>query len=503
MSLDLAGIDHNCNVVRRQMEDEFRNLSPIFLVHKSGERERTLLEKRNMILAKPFGRKIYDYLTMTKETDQDSSLFLGTIINQGKLMGLRMKRQYSAIFFINADDFYHDENAKHYLYHLAWHALHAVEEINAKYAKTDFPQTDLIKPPSGRLERAKNNLMADIFGAVMMETQGHKDYIKHLAKKRSAEALKATPHLFPEIHPYPIAYEASKLVYGDLKFNIDNKSKLIKQVMDLSSEVSLTYGDDSIQQWLDFARPAQEMAWQGYSEDKILGHAIYTSKETFVRALAYQIAELVDIEPDSASDLNSYNPYNTYEHNARVHKVSCDETGQRLANIAVLQGNAEMLYLEAERQNEKLLEGKGCGWCAHALSGTAKRFEQMMTTQDTISADHVFEIFQTALSKTSWDDLRKLSTYLHQLHRKDNEINYNTLAALSAKMKLPEHLQDYFRLCANKAPKQAAHDKDHITDMEPRKGGVEQYMKDPNLVKREIKALDKDAPNASSYSSDE
>lgn len=146
MSLDLAGIDHNCNVVRRQMEEEFRHISPIFLVHKSGERSRTLVEKRNIILAKPYGRKIYDYLTMTKEIDQDISIFLGTIINQSQLIGIPLKKHYASIFFINADDFSDDENAKHYLYHMAWHALHALEYITKRYAKTVFRQTKLIKP---------------------------------------------------------------------------------------------------------------------------------------------------------------------------------------------------------------------------------------------------------------------------------------------------------------------------------------------------------------------
>lgn len=113
--------------------------------------------------------------------------------------------------------------------------------------------------------------MADIFSAVMMEAQSHKDYIQQLAEKRCFEALVATPNFFPETHPYPIAYEASKLVYSDLKSHIDSKSKLIQQIMDLSSEVSLTYGNDSIQQWWDFARPAQEMAWQGYSDEKYWG----------------------------------------------------------------------------------------------------------------------------------------------------------------------------------------------------------------------------------------
>ena len=42
MSLDLATLDHTCNVVRRQIEDEFKNLTALFIVHNSGERAKNL-----------------------------------------------------------------------------------------------------------------------------------------------------------------------------------------------------------------------------------------------------------------------------------------------------------------------------------------------------------------------------------------------------------------------------------------------------------------------------
>lgn len=448
MSLDLAGIDHNCNVVRRQMEEEFRNFSPIFLVHKSGEREKTLIDKRNAIFSKPYGRKIYDYLSMTKEIDQDASIFLGILVNQSKLVGIPLKKQYAAVFFINADDFYHDEYAKHYLYHMAWHALHALEDTSARYGKTYFPQTRLFKPSNNKLEQSNNNLMADIFGGVMMETLGHKGFILQLAKKLSTDSLKTTVNHFPETHPYPIAYEASKLDYDDLKPLIDSKSKLIQQIMDLASEVSLTYGDDALRQWWGFARPAQEMAWQGYNEEKILGQAIYTSKDTLVRALAYQIAELLDIEPYNTPDQNDYNPFADNEYNARIHKIKCNETGQRIASIALLQSSPAIYYAEAQKQNQKLLEGTGCGWCAHALYETAKAFEKMIAAQEELSADRLFDVFFTLSKKTSWEDIRKISYAMHQLRRKDSRAGYDTLTAIASKLKTANHLQNYFRLCA-------------------------------------------------------
>lgn len=505
MSLDLASIDHNCNVVRRQMEEEFRNFSPIFLVHRSGEREKTLVDKRNVIFAKPYGRKVYDYLTMTKEIDQDRTTFLGILVNQNKLVGVPLKKHYAAVFFINADDFHHDEYAQHHLYHLAWHALHALEDTSTRHAKTYFPQTRLFKPSNDKLEQSKNNLMADIFGAVMMETLGHKGFILQLAKKLSADSLKATTHFFPETHPYPIAYEASKMVYDDLKPLIESKSKLIQQIMDLSYEVSLTYGDDALRQWWSFVRPAQEMAWQGIAEDKILGQAIYTSKDTFVRALAYQIAELVDIEPDSAADQNAYNPFAGNEYNARIHKIKCSETGQRIASIAILQNNSAIYYAEAQKQNQKLIEGTGCGWCAHALYETAQHFEKMIATQDDINADHLFDIFTKISQKTSWDYIRKIANYMHQLRRKDANGDYETLITITSKLKNAAHLHDYFKICTE--AKESTDDQNpaistHTKEDNPLAGKAAQYIKDPSITKSEIKTTHQGIPVDKSQTGD-
>mgnify|MGYP001268285941 FL=1 len=495
MSIDLASIDHNCNVIRRQIEDEFRGLSALFIVHKNNEREKTVIDKRNIILAKPHGQRIYDALLMTKEIHHNESGFLGIIINQNKIMGMKLKRHHTAVFFINADTFQIDENAKHHLYSLTWHALYSMDRINTRHANTEFPQSKLIKPATDKVSLSKNNLMADIFGAIIMESHGHKDFILQLAKRRSHETLQAVTKLHPHILPYPVAYEACKLVYEDLKGTIDIKARFMQQIMDLASEVSLTYGDNAIKQWWAFARPAQDMAWAGYSPEKILGNAIYTSEDTFVRALAYQIADLVEIEPDTTTDQGAYNPFASDDYNERIHRIKSDETGKRLTSIAVLQNSANLLFAEAQRHNKKLVTENACGWASHALHEAAQQFEDLFAQGIHISADDILKTYRDALTQTQWRGIKKLSYYLNQRHRNGAPVNYDTIVELLKKTKGPEHLLQYFARCAQNedAPLSDGRppQEEPSSAQSSAEQGLAQFIKDPSLTQKEIKLTGK------------
>lgn len=446
MSLDFAGLDHNCNVIRRQMEEEFRNLAAVFIVHKTGEREKTIVDKRNLILSKPYGRKLYDILLSTKDVQLDSSKYLGIIVNQHKLFNLYLKKHHTAVFFINADRFYTDYNAQHYIYNLVWHALSDLDRITTEMAKTNFPQTRLIKPEHDALEQSKRNLSADIFGALMMEIQGHHDYILQLAKRRSIEPLTDIPENVPETFPYPISYEACKLVYDDLKGTIDRKSRLMKQMMELASEVALTYGDTSIKEWWSFCRPTQEMAWQGHTEDKNLGYAIYTSENTFVRAFAYQIAELIDADPDPNIDSRIYNAFAPDEHNERIHKTKCGETIQSIVALAALQGSPNILRQEAGKEDAALIAGTlPCGWCGYALRRTADLFETRLRNEDHVPAEQLLEACYGELGALSWAQIKSLGNVIYQIRRRNTDPTGALIAVMLEKANAPETLSAYFR----------------------------------------------------------
>lgn len=406
MSLDLATLDHVCNVVRRQVEEEYRHLSALFLIHNSGQRAKVIADKRNMIMAKPYGRKIYDFLSMIDHSKKNKSSFDGILVHKNTFLNFLKKNHFTAIFFINADEFALHDNAKHQLYHYVWHALNVLEDIRLNPQKHQFSgRTELIKPDSNKMLESQNNLMADVFGAILMELEKHDGYIKTLADKRGQDTLSPTPYFIAELFPYPMAYEACQLVYDDLKMTLDKRSGLMGQVMDLAGEVAGTYGKTLLQQWLDFSKPAQEMAWLGYSPEQILDQAIYTSNDTHVRATAYLIAESMNIEPKTESDFIAFNPFLDSAANQRLHERFSDEIFQKTAQKAIEEKSSEILSNKAIHQNRLLRQGHVSGWCGSALLECSR----FMKKNSNCDIETLTEEYFKHKADISWDALSKIS----------------------------------------------------------------------------------------------
>lgn len=443
MSLDLAELDHNCNVVRRQIEEEFKNFTPLFIVHRSGEREKTLLSKKNHILSKPFGRKVFDTLSMTKNISRDRSEFTGLIVNQSRTIGLFKKKHFTAIFFINADDFVVDQNAKHQLYHLIWHAMNTYKKAIIELEQDKkFQKIKMFKSEEQDFKQITHNLMADVFGAIMMETQGHEGYIQNLAVKRNKEALKAIKNIETEKYPYPVAYDACQFVYDDLKGSIDPKSKLINQVLDIASEVASTYGDSAVKEWLSFSRPSQTMAWMGYSARQILGTAIYTSEDTHIRALAYMIAENINSETETNIESVEYNPFVDDSLNERNHNRIAEEQFQDLFEKFSETENADILLLEAKRQTAKLLEGIPTGWVAPALVQAVKAYENNMPRNPQVVRNNYYQTLQAL----PWNTIKKLSNFIIKIKKADKNITEEALIKLLEDKQGLENIVETFRV---------------------------------------------------------
>lgn len=406
MSLDLATLDHVCNVVRRQVEDEYRNVSALFLIHNPGERAKVIADKRNMIMAKPYGRKIYDFLSMADYSKKNKSSFEGVLVHKNNYLNFLKKDHYTAIFFINTDEFALHDNVKHQLYHYVWHALTILDDIRLHPAKHQFKgNAEIIKPEINKLLESQNNLMADVFGAILMEVEKHDGYIKTLADKRGRDTLSPTPYFVAELFPYPMAYEACQLIYDDLKTTLDKRSGLMGQVMDLAAEVAGTYGKTLLQQWLDFSKPAQEMAWLGYSAEQILDQAIYTSNDTHVRATAYLIAESMDIDPKTDNDFIAFNPFLDNVANQRLHERFSDDIFQKTAAQAVEDNDPSILSNKAIHQNRLLRQGHVSGWCASALLECSR----YMRNNDNCDLESLTEEYFKHKAHIAWQALSKIS----------------------------------------------------------------------------------------------
>jgi hypothetical protein len=465
MKAHISELIHNCNTVRRQIEEEFSNFTAQFIIHNDGQRSQTLLDQRNNIISKPYGRKIYDILTLSNASSANNTEFAGLIINNAPFYNIFGGRHFTAIYFINADTFPENTNSKHFAYHMAWHALSLYSDYtNSRKSKSEIVGK-IIRTDSDQLIISKNNLMADIFGALIMEATAHKGFIEELAKKRGLESLTASKQHMAAYYPYPIAHEACKLVYEDMAATITPNTKLIQFCMDLTNEVSLTFDyEESIKQWWLFCKPAQEMAWLDYSPEVILANSIYNSNETFVRAFAYQISDLLNIEPDKSSfnDHSVFNAFSSPSQSRQSHEFNCEEILGRLLNFYTLKNNNDIFHNEIYRQNIALQDGYVSGWCALSLNNAIKVLDELILSNPKYAMEGAREAFYETQSLIPWPILRKLASVILEKKCVGQILSFADMAGIIEKRSDTEVLRNYLLQLDN------SDDRSGIISIEPR-----------------------------------
>jgi hypothetical protein len=62
MGLETAAVDHACNVVRREIQEEFPQLTLLYIVHQDGQRAKALEARRSELLEHPAGEAFLPYL---------------------------------------------------------------------------------------------------------------------------------------------------------------------------------------------------------------------------------------------------------------------------------------------------------------------------------------------------------------------------------------------------------------------------------------------------------
>ncbi len=427
MGLERAAIDHTCNVIRRQVQEEYKDLTLVFVVHKDKKRQEALdLEELN-ILSHKCGKAALDVFKKQKKKNKTS--FLGLFFEtKGKFLSFFKHTCTLGLFFVNVDEYETVEEAKEHIYHLVWHALE-LAEIYSLEGEDQKPE-GLVTPQYSPIELAKNNLMADVFAAVMQEFQEHKGTIETLAQRRAQYALKPIAHYQAEKYPYPIAMETTKLVYEDLAGSLKAKTKVIHLSLQLAQEVGTTYDAQSIKQWWAFSTRAQEMAWMGFDHEHILSTALFTSEDPYARSTAYLVSEALDIEPKTLADLTAYNPFTDQEANERLHNKACDEAYRSAISQTALTDDYDDLMDEAYRQNKKLEEGHILGWCAHALLEAANIFKNS-NTGDEKTLTEAAATFHRARAGLTWETMYKMSKTLMKTRRQGRAINAKTLEEIS------------------------------------------------------------------------
>ncbi len=406
MALQIDTAAHACNQIAREVREYQKNLSIHFIVHHGGQRTEALALAAQEILPHPAAETAMHFLQKPRKSEE--SALLGTAVaRQNIFFGLTTRDSILALCTMNLDHFASLKDAKRQAYHLAWHALDAVEYHSDPRNRKGGAREVIIRRRNA-LELAGANLQADVFSAAMSAFTRDKEATRRIALARGKAALHTRSLFSPEFFPFVIGMEATEFALGQTDPDHMSKKRKIPNALKIARQVSKTYDEISMKHWLAFAEPAQDMAWRGFSEEEILSAAINTSQNTYIRAIGYLIAELGAIEPTSIVKIReNYSPFADNEFNETLHEKIVDQIFQDVIAQGLKQNSAVPFITMANQQNAALTEGKTIGWCASALQAAGVAYDTARR-EGNLSEHHVRQEFQSKRYAVPWDDLKTL-----------------------------------------------------------------------------------------------
>lgn len=414
MSIEVTTLNHTCNVVRRQVQADYKHLRLYFISYNKQEKVEALLDQEENLNSHIAGKAALKHFRRHKNDDKKGFIGLCAQIKK-QFFKFKQEPEVIALFYICADDYEYVDDAKKDVYHLTWHAIdlynHYVKQNGRKY----YIEDELITPRYEKSDLLNNNLIADAFTSIALSLQADEDRAIDIAKIRAEVTLGNTPGSKPELYPFPIAFEATQMVYKDLKdIYAGTKMKLMAMAMHMAHEVGITHNEKSLKQWEVFSTSAQEMAWIGYNYEDIISASSYTSEDPYVRTTAYVIADILEIEPKPWDNFKVYNPFADPEMNERAHKKSCDHSWRNVL-VQLHQTDDKKPFSHIALQcNKALLEGKVMGWCTPAIMQAAKAYQGETLEEAHSNATKAFE---EHLPKIPWSLLSYLSKRIMLLKR--------------------------------------------------------------------------------------
>ena len=367
MPLDTAIIERACNTIRRQVLDEYPDLTVQFIVYGGGGLARAIEAKRGELMDHPAGALFFPFLKKMTQSGKTPYGVCGIAWQSRAAFWRFFSRRSTLVCCLVCADDYDDANGLQY-------ALYArVRQALALYldparAKDTRPQ-GFIEYKAAPQEAAWNDMLAEAFAALVLESQGQKASVRGLARRRCTAALEASLPGVVDRHPFPMLVDATMVVLGEMRTAGFDKAKPFAQAYAMSEEIGMTFDQETVLQWWAFTQPAQKMAWLGLDKNRILSAAVNTSEDPYARSTAYLVAETLGLEPAATLAGSFYNFFCDPEANERHHTKLCNDILETVrAKMDAADANAQaVLSAEITRNNTKLLSGEMIGWCAPAL----------------------------------------------------------------------------------------------------------------------------------------
>lgn len=473
MTVDRKTALHICKVIARQIENGYPDLHLNFIVHEEHKRQKAVVRETENIQEHPAGQTLLDYILASKDKEitGNRSKFVGLAQhNNPGILGFFRSTATMGIFFVNCDRFNTQEDLKNHALHMVWHALALYDDFNAAqkmmHQKAGTLPAPRRKKPDGQSQKNKapaagtqeqspesrleiqdgvivtkletqdlyhRNLLADIFSATFQAIHGTENAIRNLAKQRMLDTLTPQIGFISERYPYPVSMETLELLFSESISASGKKEKGVALAVRITREIGMTYKINAIKQWRAFCVPAQEMAWCGFDPETILGAAIYTNENTYVRSIADMVSEHLEIKPKIFSNLNDYNPFADQEMNKRLHEKMAMESFKTAMEKIRTPEDHRMLLNEAFAQCQKLRAGNPVGWSAHALLNLID--EVILLDAKTLAQQkaRLLNLYEQQLQRVSWENLRTFARFIFRQRRDGHEITPAMIASIPGK----------------------------------------------------------------------
>lgn len=424
--VNLKDLKTFCANISKNIRETFPNFDVHFLIYAPGEK----LDRINELLphlknhpAFEEAASILKFRTAAKE----GSGFLG-IAESLESIPLSFKKRKRSLAFIAVDytSYANDDEARQEVHALVANMFDFMSETESA---PRLVAGALMQPKKSQTAICRTNLKSDIYSVLQLTREGIYDAPLRLAKRRSIEALTPQSRLRPEDTAFPISLDVINYALENHMSSsalIKGTSQMVAQYQ-LANQISSCFETENLQIWSQFANNSQTMAWNGFTASQILGAAVNTSTNPFIKALGHLLAEITNLSPIDEEHLPSgYNPFIADEINQISHDRQVNETFEMVL-IHTVEADSHLPFLRvANNQNDALLKGKISGWCAGALQAAAKAYisakERGIPPQQAARLE-----FQSVSLQSNWKSLLLIGQYAVNLWRKGEIVTMGEL----------------------------------------------------------------------------
>jgi len=431
MGLSTDTVLQAAQAISRQVKDAIKPLTIHYIAYHEGQRQEALALAGQSISDHPAAETAIHLLGRAGD-EEESGLIGMAVAHQNVFMGLANRDSVIALCAINVDRYDSVKEARRHIYHMAWHAIDTWQYHNQNSDNLD--EGEITTRRRNAIELAAGNLGADIFSSIISALEGDRDAYKRLSLQRGADVLQRYGVHTPEYFPFIIALESTITALDELKPNTISRRQYIPAALDMARDVTMTFDADALRQWLAFGQPAQDMAWRGFSPERILSAAINTSEDTNVRAIGYLVSEITGVKPSSVLNIHdTYSPFADDSFNARIHEKAIESIFEDVIARGLKDRTSEAFREIANRQNLGLIDGQVSGWCAGALQAAGRAFENSLKDENIQDQDAGLiarREFIEETGKTPWKSLKTLGLKIIGQQRDGQPMSLKEIVAL-------------------------------------------------------------------------